>query len=165
MTMILLFLLLVILVVTVYYSWKLGISPMPSTSQAKKAIYSLLPMEVEGTVYELGAGWGDILMELVSRYPKVVGYELSPLPWAVAQLRTKKCLRRDFFEADLRDAGLIVCYLYPGAMRRLQEKFEKELKPGTWVISNTFRIPGWEPKQVIKLRDLYNTPVYLYEKK
>jgi len=163
--MIVLLFLLIILVITVFYSWKLGISPMPSTSQAKKAIYSLLPLEVNGTVYELGAGWGDILKELTTRYPNVVGYELSPLPWAVASLRTKKCLREDFFKADLKDAGLIVCYLYPGAMRKLKEKFEKELKPGTWVISNTFQIPGWEPKQIITLRDLYHTPVYLYEKK
>lgn len=163
--MIILFLLLIILVITVFYSWKLGISPMPSSSQAKKAIYSLLPLEVEGTVYELGAGWGDILKELASRYPRVIGYELSPFPWAVSAIRTKKCLRMDFFDADLSDAGLIVCYLYPGAMKKLKAKFDKELKPGTIVISNTFQIPGWEPSQVIKLRDLYKTPIYLYEKK
>ena len=138
---------------------------MPSSSQAKKAIYSLLPLEVEGTVYELGAGWGDILKELSTHYPRVIGYELSPLPWAISALRTKKCLRKDFFEADLSDAGLIVCYLYPGAMRKLKEKFEKELKPGTLIISNTFQIPGWEPKQIINLRDLYRTPIYFYEKK
>lgn len=163
--MILLLVLLIILVITVFYSWKLGISPMPSSSQAKKVIYSLLPLEVNGAVYELGAGWGDILKELSSRYPNVIGYELSPLPWAVSALRTKKSLRKDFFEADLSDAGLIVCYLYPGAMRKLKEKFENELKPGTIIISNTFQIPGWEPKQVINLRDLYRTPIYLYEKR
>ena len=163
--MIILFLTLIILVITVFYSWKLGISPMPSSSQAKKAIYSLLPIEVDGTVYELGAGWGDILKELASRYPRVKGYELSPLPWAVSYLRTKKCLRQDFFEADLSDASLIICYLYPGAMRKLKLKFEKELKPGTWIISNTFQIPGWEPSRILYLRDLYKTPIYLYEKK
>lgn len=163
--MIILLILLIILVITVFYSWKLGISPMPSSSQAKKAIYSLLPLEAHGTVYELGAGWGDILKELASRYPKVIGFELSPLPWLVSFVRTKKCVRKDFFNADLSDAALIVCYLYPAAMRKLKLKFEKELKPGTMIISNTFQIPGWEPTRIITLRDLYKTPIYLYEKR
>ncbi len=32
----------------------------------------------------------------------------------------------DFFNVDLKDAGLVVCYLYPGAMERLKDKFEKD---------------------------------------
>ncbi len=60
---------------------------------------------------------------------------------------------------------MVVCYLYPGAMRKLKDKFEQELAPGTLVVSNTFSISGWKPINVIDTHDLYNTHIYLYEKK
>jgi len=30
------------------------------------------------------------------------------------------------------------------------------------VVSNTFAVLGWEPEQVVKLDELYRTPVYCY---
>ena len=65
--------------------------------------------------------------------------------------------------ASWTDHIAFVCYLYPGAMRQLKEKFIKELKPGTMIISNTFAIPGWIPQQVWEVNDLYKTKIYRYE--
>lgn len=70
--------------------------------------------------------------------------------------------RQDFFSVRLDDASMIVCYLYPGAMRKLQSKLASELKPGTWIVSNTFAIPGWTPESVIDIGDIYHTKIYLY---
>lgn len=138
---------------------------MPSTRPAKQAIKRLLPEKIEGTVYELGSGWGGLLKILQDKYPsnKVIGYELSLFPWIVSFLRTRVAFRKDFFKADLTDAGLIVCYLYPKQMRKLYEKFKKEVKPGTLVVSNTFSIPGLTPLKVETLDDLYQTKIYLYQ--
>lgn len=155
---------LTVITITVYYSWLLGISPTPSSPAAKKALLELLPSSIEGKVYELGAGWGGLLKELRDRYPNVVGFELSPLPWLVCKLRGLPCVRKDFFQQDLKEAKLIICYLYPGAMKRLQHKFETELQPGTIIISNTFQIPGWQPQEVRELNDLYKSKIYLYRK-
>ena len=38
----------------------------------------------------------------------------------------------------------------------------QRLKPGTVVISNTFRMPGWEPEKVVQLNDLHRTSIYRY---
>ena len=98
-----------------------------------------------------------------------MAYELSPLPYLFSWIVNKICPKHnlcfervDFFEKDLTDAGLVVCYLYPGAMARLKSKFDKELKPGTWVISNTFAVPGWHPVKIVEVADLYHTKIYLY---
>ncbi len=135
---------------------------MPSTPQAKAAIKKLLPNEVNGTVYELGCGWGGLLRLLSKKYPHVIGYEISFFPWLVSRLFTKQVYRKDFMTADLSDAGLIVCYLYPKKMTELYEKIKLEAKPGTYILSNTFSIRELEPLRKEKLDDLYKTPVYLY---
>lgn len=155
----------------VIWSVRNGISPMPTSPKAKKQLLFLLPDHVQGTIYELGSGWGTLLFPLARKYPKscIVGYETSLCPYLVSRflisvfrLSHVKVVRRDFFSVNLQDASLVVCYLYPGAMSRLKDKFLKELPPGSCVISNTFAIPGWAPEVVREVGDLYKTKVYLY---
>jgi hypothetical protein len=157
----------------VLWSMKNGISPMPTTNKTKEALYSLLPYLDEGIVYELGSGWGSLLISLAKFYPNcsVVGYETSPIPyyvstfivWAI-RLNNIDLHKKDFFAIPLSEASIVVCYLYPGAMSKLKLKFEKELRPGTLIISNTFAIPGWTPAAIAESKDLYRTKVYLYKK-
>ncbi|MDP6573208.1 MAG: hypothetical protein QGI06_06820 [Rhodospirillales bacterium] len=70
--------------------------------------------------------------------------------------------RADFHEARLHGAGLVVCYLHPGAMERLRPKLEAELTPGALVLSNTFAMPRWRPVAVAEAEDFYRSKVYLY---
>ena len=130
----------VIAILIVYWSWQNGISPMPSSLKAKRCLLSALPQPLHGKIYELGTGWGTLLFPLARQYPdcQVVGFETSPIPYLVSRIRQLYCRlpnvvleRRDFFSVLYGDADLIVCYLYPGAMRKLQIKFDRELKPGT----------------------------------
>lgn len=156
----------------VIWSIRNGIAPMPTSPKAKQALLKSLPPTLSGCVYELGAGWGTLLLPLAQSYPysEVTGFETSPLPFFVTRCRLylkgvthAKVIRRDFYKADLSNAGLIVCYLYPGAMHRLKVKFDGELKSGTWVISNTFAVPGWEPQHVVDVHDLYRNKIYIYQ--
>lgn len=154
----------------IYRTIKNGISPMPSSNKATKAILSLIP-GANGSIYELGSGWGTLGISLAKNCPthKVIGFENSLVPYYVSrllQLFTRlpnlTFKKGDFFEVPLNDTPLVVCYLYPGAMKKLKEKFNKELQSGSYVISNTFAIPGWKPIKVIEIPDLYRTKVYLY---
>jgi len=47
-------------------------------------------------------------------------------------------------------------------MKRLKKKFQEELKPGAFVVTNTFAIPGWIPEKIIEVDDLWRSRVYLY---
>lgn len=144
---------------------------MPSTGLAKRTVVKLVPEKTTGKIYDLGSGWGTLLFPLSKRCPKaqIVGLETSVIPYLVSKLwlalsgrKNIKILYQDIYEAELKDAAVIACYLYPGAMQRLRKKFEKELKPGTLIVSNTFSVPGWKPEQVIELESLYRTNIYLY---
>ncbi|MCE2982569.1 MAG: class I SAM-dependent methyltransferase [Parachlamydia sp.] len=154
------------------YSVGYGISPTPTSPKVRRALALLLPQDIEGAIKELGSGWGHLAFWLALRYPntRIDAYEISPLPYMVSKALLwglsfphLKFHRKDFFKIDLSDSRLLICYLYPGAMERLKEKFEKELKPGTWVLTHTFSIPGWKPLKIAYADDLYRTPVYLYQ--
>jgi 16S rRNA A1518/A1519 N6-dimethyltransferase RsmA/KsgA/DIM1 with predicted DNA glycosylase/AP lyase activity len=161
-----------ILISIVVWSIRCGIAPMPTSPKALKRLEEALPSSLnDGVIYELGSGWGTLAFPLARHYQdvQVIGYELSPVPFLFSKMRlgfsgsqNLQIRKKDFLKVSLGDAALIVCYLYPGAMYQLKEKFEKELKPGTWVVSNTFAIAGWVPERIYEVPDLYHTKIYLY---
>lgn len=153
-----------------YTLWT-GISPMPTLGKVRRRLLPLAEAELEGTILELGAGWGTLAFALADRCPraKVVAFELSPLPFAFCWLRWRlaprpnlELRRQDFFRASFTGASLVVCYLFPGAMTRLAPKLLEELAPGTRIISHTFALRGWRPRRLLTVDDLYRTPIYLY---
>lgn len=156
----------------VFHTLRTGISPMPTSPRVRRQLLTLLPPEQEGTLLELGSGWGDLAFALADRCPRahVVAYELSPLPYAFSRLRLRlaprpnlQFVREDFFRASFAEASAIVCYLFPGAMSRLAPRFSSELRPGTRILSHTFALRGWTPQHTLVVDDLYRTPIYLYE--
>ena len=87
--MYLLLLLVVFAALLVGYSLYLGISPNPTNKKVKICLLSHLPPLHSGMVLELGSGWGHLACALAKQLPScsVIGYELSPLPWAWSQIR------------------------------------------------------------------------------
>ena len=153
--------------------WSLinGIGPMPSTSRQRKALLQCLPKTFNGTAYELGSGWGTLALAVARRHPQcsVVGYENSPVPYLFSRLLLSvwnvpnvQFRYGNIHRAELSDAALVMCYLYPGAMQELKPKLEKELRSGAQVVSNTFLVRGWEPHHVEEVRDLFRTKIYVY---
>jgi len=160
------------LAVTFAYCFVTGISPVSSTWRSRRAILRHVPRHQEGTIYELGAGWGALAFPLARRCPKarVVAYELSPVPWLFMWIRrfllgprNLELVRRDFLRKDLSDAAFIVCYLHPQVLAPLAEKLDRELSPGATVISNTFDLPAWTPTLVEALEDLMCPEVFIYK--
>ncbi len=56
-----------------------------------------------------------------------------------------KLYMRDFFKADLSEADVVFCYLFPKIMEKLEGKFKTELRSGARVVSYGFRMPNREP--------------------
>lgn len=159
----------------VHFTLRLGISPMPSSGKVRDELLRLLgelELQPGEGVAELGCGWGTLLFPIASRLPQcqVYAWERSWVPWAVTRLRlafTRSqnivLSREDFLDTAWGDVRVVVCYLYPGAMERLKPRFSESLPVGSWVVSNTFRVPGWTPVKVVRLQDLYATQIYVYK--
>ena len=110
----------------IYWTLALGIGPTPSSARVINAISKCLPETIDGDVIELGCGWGHLLPSLKNRYPEnpLIGYERSPVPchYSRWRLRQMSIRNEDLFQADVSKAGLLVCYLYPGAMDRIAQR-------------------------------------------
>lgn len=155
----------------ILHTLRTGISPMPTAPRVRRQLLSLFNANEEGTVLELGSGWGTLAFALADRCPRarVVAYEVSPLPHAWSRLRQRlaprpnlRLVRGDFFTASFAEASTVVCYLFPGAMARLAPKLRGELPPGARVVSHTFALRGWKPLRTLVVDDLYRTPIYVY---
>jgi hypothetical protein len=132
------------------------IVPAPTLSYVRKKALKLVPenfkREGQYKIFDLGSGWGGILISLSKLFPNstIIGYELSPCPYFISKLRVFfrksdiKIYREDFFKKDISDADIIFCYLSPYHMELLKEKFS-ELPAGRVIISCSFPILGWKP--------------------
>ena len=72
--------------------------------------------------------------------------------------------RQDFFQAQLQEAGVLVCYLYPGAMERLAEILDSMDQTRPALISNTFRLPGFNADHTQQLNDIHGSYIYRYDR-
>ena len=131
---------------------------------------TLLPDQVKGDIIELGAGWGGITLALARHYPQhtVIAIENCPPVWLFCWLRVKlsrleniRVQFGDLYTANISEAGLVYCYLYPEAMGKIFEKF-CQLQPHCVFISNTFSLPGIEAAGISRAGDLWRSRVYLY---
>lgn len=110
-------------------------------------------------VYDLGCGKAHFLVLAAQKYgAKGVGYELSlwPYLWGWFNIWNHhadvKIRLADFFKADLSDADVVFCYLFPEIMAKLEPKFKQELKPTARVVSYAFKLPQTEPVETVVIQ-------------
>lgn len=157
-------------VLVVFYAIRTGVPPQSSGRAARQALLHLLPERIDGPIVDLGSGWGALAEDLAVRYPgnRVVGYEISPIPYWVSLLRRKlkprpnlDYRRADFLRADLSEYRAAACFLMIGAMRPLATKLQ-ELPEGAVIVSNAFSLHDWEPDEIITLSTTGATMYYRY---
>ncbi len=143
---------------------------VPSSRRDLERIFHALKLAHGKKIYDLGSGDGRVARMAANYGLRAVGIEQSRVLTWWARLRTflkrrtrypVSFVRGNFWTVNLGDAAVIFCYLLPDAMVKLKDKFERELKPGTYVISRAFSIPGWKPKDVLRFGKR-KMPVYLY---
>ena len=125
-------------------------APYIATSEARlNTVANLLPNSQSAKVVELGAGEAKTLVRLASMGYEVEGYEINPFLVLKGRLRIwnsgLKGIRlhwRDYWGVDLSRFDCVYVYGITYVMKRLQDKFQRELKPGTLVISIGFHLPG-----------------------
>ena len=150
---------------------KVGISPTPSSRKARDVMMKLMANTGTGPVYDLGSGWGGLVIRLAKKYPerKIVGYEVSLVPWLVSvffkkilRLGNLEIYRRNFLQADLSGAEVLVCFLHPGGMRGIAQKLTAGKGFNGFLISNYFALPSCQPEVSMRVNDFYQSPIYCY---
>lgn len=142
-----------------------------SSKRVNIALETLLPDQDQFSFIDLGSGCGGLLKHLAKVYKNGMfhGIESAPLPLLISKLRsipyTSTCeiFWGDFWKHDLSRYDVVYAYLSPVPMKLLWHKANKEMRPGSLLISNTFIIPGITPYKSIQLDDFSNSTLYLWK--
>jgi precorrin-6B methylase 2 len=102
---------------------------------------------------DLGSGDGRIVIAAALRGARGHGVELQPELVELARKNAAAAgvadrihfIEGDIFEADLSAATVVTLYLFPEANLQLRPKLQRELAPGTRLVSNAFHMGDWQP--------------------
>ncbi len=122
----------------------------PSRPAVWALVEALLPEDRHGSVLDMGSGTGGFCLHLAERRPswQVQGIEWAFLPWLLSHLRARRrgsaCrfIRGDFRRHNLAAYDLVFVYLSPAFMPTLWAQACREMKPGAWLVSCEFAVPG-----------------------
>ncbi|NPB01229.1 MAG: class I SAM-dependent methyltransferase, partial [Crenarchaeota archaeon] len=127
---------------------------VPSPEVVIRRMLQLADVRENEVVYDLGCGDGRVLIIAAKEFgARAVGIEIRRDLYEQCLKRIKdlgledrvKVYHGNFFEYDLSDADVVTLYLLTSVNERLRPKLERELRPGTRVVSHDFEVPGWRP--------------------
>ena len=119
-----------------------------------EAMLTLAHTKKSDVVYDLGCGDGRIVIAAAKRYgAHGIGVDISPERIQEAQANAKRegveslvrFQEQSVYDADLRTATVVMLYLLPDINRKLLPKLQRELKPGTRIVSHTFDLGSCKP--------------------
>ena len=148
---------------------------VPTPPEVVERMLELAKVDRHDTVYDLGSGDGRIVIMAAQKFgARAVGVELDDELFQkssarIAELgleKRAKIMHGNFLDADVRPATVVTLYLLTSVNEQVRPLLEKQLRPGTRVVSHDFEMhgQGWEPKKVerMTLENGIEHTIYLY---
>lgn len=148
---------------------------VPFVRTPKQAVVALAKSGLiteKDLVFDLGAGDGKFLQELVKATGcRAEGFEISPFFWFFGEIRAAfssrwKMRLQNFLNIDLSEPTIIFSFLAPAGLPTLSQKLKNEVKPGTLIISYGFELKDFALQQTIdpKPENPKGSKLYIYKK-
>jgi len=148
---------------------------VPTPQEVVDVMLKLAKVTKNDVVYDLGSGDGRIPITAARTYgARAVGIDIDPVRFREANESLKVAakadqgilsrvsfLNQDLFTTDISAATVVTLYLLPSLNIKLIPKLNKELKPGTRVVSHAFDM-GPDIKPDIAPVDVNGRTVYYY---
>lgn len=136
-----------------------------SRSGVSKELAARIPQGAR--VIDIGCGPGGLIASLAQQRSDLVceGIEFAPLTflaakWRAAWLDNCEIRYGSFWGQYWGEYDVVYAYLSPVPMADVWSKARREMRRGSWLISNEFTIPGVEP---IASFEMPNGTVRIYE--
>jgi SAM-dependent methyltransferase len=145
-----------------------------STPEVIDRMLELARVKPGDVVYDIGSGDGAIIIRAAKKYgARGVGIEIDQdlvLKARSNAFREKvehlvEFRAQDAFTADVSPATVVTLYMLPEFNAKLRPILERQLKPGTRVVSHDYPIEGWVPDRVERVTGdwLHDHSVLLFE--
>jgi SAM-dependent methyltransferase len=128
-------------------------------------------------VYDIGCGDGRIIITTAKKYgARGVGIDIDPKRIKQSKEGAESAgvgglaefSLGDATKMDISEASVVTLYLLPESNELLRPQLEKQLEPGTYVVSHNYSIAGWEEKEVdaLSMKDEKgkNHTIFLYRR-
>ena len=133
---------------------------VPTSEEAVQVMLKMAEVKATDVVYDLGCGDGRIPI-MAAKYfgARGVGIDIDPKRIVEAKENARiagvenrvRFEENDLFEADIHEATVVALFLGNSIDEKLRPKLLRELKPGTRVVSNTFRMGDWAPEKTVTI--------------
>jgi predicted RNA methylase len=134
----------------------------PTRQVVADAMLRMANVTAKDVVYDLGSGDGRIVVIAAQKYgARGVGIEIDH---ALVE-RSRGIAREggvgdrvtfiegDLFTTDISPATVVTMYLSTTVNMRLEPKLKRELKPGTRIVAEQFRIGVWPPDSTMRVEN------------
>lgn len=144
----------------------LDVPYVPTPPEVVEAMLKLAGVKKTDTVIDLGCGDGRIVVAAAQKFgARAMGFDLDPQRIREASENAKqagvgdraKFFEKNLFEVNVSEANVVTLYLLQTVNEKLKPTLQKQLKPGSRVVSHTFTMGDWKPDKEIEIsgRRLY----------
>lgn len=140
----------------VWFIWVRGVPFIPLTKKQIRVINKFIKLKATDRIVDLGCGDGRVLRIFEKQGARdLTGYEVNFWVYLLARIRNRvlksksKIYFKNFKKVNLSEYNIVFCYLSNHYMNSLREKFDRELKPGTKIISYAFEAKDWHKPEII----------------
>jgi SAM-dependent methyltransferase len=122
-------------------------------------------------VYDLGSGDGRLVITAAKQYgARGVGIDIDPALITQSRANARKegveslveFRQQDALTVDVSPASVVTLYLLSGANLKLRPTLQKQLKPGSRIVSHQFGMGDWVPTRTETITDQRGTSRLLY---
>ena len=146
---------------------------VPSEQVVVEKMLEMAKIKKTDIVFDLGCGDGRIVVTAAKKFGcKGIGIDYDPAR-VEDSLKTMKAagVTKDLVEIregdalqvkDLEKATVIMLYMLPEFMEKLEPQMKKRLKPGTRIVAHDYPFPNMDPDQTVEFDVGGARPKYLY---
>lgn len=146
-----------------------GLPSRPTHPDRIRKALHMANLKRDEALYDLGSGDGRVLIIAAREFgAKAVGIEIGPVQRLVSRVAARnngvservRIEAGDFYKSDVRNADVVFIYATSTEVTKLASHLEKQMKPGSRVVSISADFPEWEPNDFNedKLIFLYEMP-------
>ncbi|MCX6780363.1 MAG: hypothetical protein NT034_04290 [Candidatus Magasanikbacteria bacterium] len=126
---------------------------MPTHRKQARKMMDLAQIKPGMKVIDLGSGAGRLLFMAAERGAMAVGYELNPflVLWTKLMILLKgkrgqvQVFYKSIYDADIVDVDVLMMFLYPPHMKKLEAKIFNEAKQDVKILSYVFQFHNYTP--------------------
>lgn len=138
----------------------MGAPWVPARTKDIELLLDKLELKKGTRLVELGCGDGRLLVVAAKKGLACTGYEINPLLFFISLVRTARYRKLakvklvSFWRQDLFGADIVITFLVPKTMGRLEARLNKEFHGG-WFASYIFILPTKKPQKKVGRWQLY----------